>query len=296
MIYMQNGISQHRYRGCNALLLGLMAQIKHYQDPRWYTFNQIRDNQYKLIKGSKGVPVEYWLLFNKKENKYLSFEQAKIEIKKNPDIEKFLQLRCRTSYVFNADCIQGLPEYKLTSHPILIGTDLEIALDQLIKGMDIDVRISDFANSAYYQPTEDYVSIPSPKVFKSESGYASTLLHELAHATGHSKRLNRDLTGKFGSEKYAMEELRVELAASLLSEFFPYELTEKHLDNHKAYIQSWISVLDNDPNILFRAIKEAEQIADYMENIVGLDLYVVNDEQMLDYSSNSSQNLTLEIF
>ena len=36
------------------------------------------------------------------------------------------------------------------------------------------------------------------------------------------------------------------------------------MKNHKAYIQSWIDVLQNDPNELFRAIKDAQQISDYM--------------------------------
>ena len=37
------------------------------------------------------------------------------------------------------------------------------------------------------------------------------------------------------------------------------------LDNHKAYIQSWIEILKNDPKILFQAIKDAEKISDYIQ-------------------------------
>ncbi|MGB9425031.1 MAG: zincin-like metallopeptidase domain-containing protein, partial [Methylocella sp.] len=32
-----------------------------------------------------------------------------------------------------------------------------------------------------------------------------TALHELGHASGHTSRLNRDLSGSFGSKKYAFE-------------------------------------------------------------------------------------------
>ena len=40
-------------------------------------------------------------------------------------------------------------------------------------------------------------------------------------------------------------------------------LLQKHIENHKAYIQSWISVLKNEPNELFLAIHEAERIEQY---------------------------------
>ena len=32
-------------------------------------------------------------------------------------------------------------------------------------------------------------------------------MHELSHASGHPSRLNRDLSGGFGSQNYAFEEL-----------------------------------------------------------------------------------------
>lgn len=47
---------------------------------------------------------------------------------------------------------------------------------------------------------------------------------------------------------------------------------ESHIQNHKAYIQSWISVLKNDPNELFRAISDASKISDYMIEKGGLKL------------------------
>ena len=43
------------------------------------------------------------------------------------------------------------------------------------------------------------------------------------------------------------------------------EYDEKHLKNHKAYIQSWIDILKDKPNELFKAISDADKIVDYME-------------------------------
>ena len=36
------------------------------------------------------------------------------------------------------------------------------------------------------------------------------------------------------------------------------------MDNHKAYIQSWIKAIEDKPNELFAAIKDAETISDYL--------------------------------
>ena len=49
--------------------------------------------------------------------------------------------------------------------------------------------------------------------------------------------------------------------------FCPVELpmgqTEEHLQNHKAYVQSWIQGIKEQPDALFRAVKDAEQAAVY---------------------------------
>ena len=47
--------------------------------------------------------------------------------------------------------------------------------------------------------------------------YYGTLLHELTHWTGAKTRCARDLTGRFGSQAYAMEELVAELGSAFLS-------------------------------------------------------------------------------
>ena len=58
--------------------------------------------------------------------------------------------------------------------------------------------------------------LPDRSQFESQSAYTHTALHELGHATGHPNRRNRPTLvkhGGFGSETYAREELRAEIAA-----------------------------------------------------------------------------------
>lgn len=81
-------------------------------------------------------------------------------------------------------------------------------------------------------------------------------------------RLNRHIENHFGSEDYAREELRAEIASAFVSQELGLEMSQKalneHFDLHKAYIQSWIKVLEKDPQELFAAIKDASGIANYL--------------------------------
>ncbi|MBP6229967.1 MAG: antirestriction protein ArdC, partial [Pseudomonadales bacterium] len=60
---------------------------------------------------------------------------------------------------------------------------------------------------AFYVPAHDYVQVPPPQAYFEPINWHRTALHELGHASGHASRLGRDLTGGFGTKKYAFEEL-----------------------------------------------------------------------------------------
>ncbi|SET69885.1 putative DNA primase/helicase, partial [Nitrosomonas marina] len=97
--------------------------------------------------------------------------------------------------------------------------------------------------------------------FETPDRYYATALHELGHWTGHETRLNRDLAHPFGSEGYAREELRAEIASMLLG----HELGIGHdPGQHVAYVASWIKTLEEDPTEIFRAAADAEKIQDYV--------------------------------
>ncbi len=86
----------------------------------------------------------------------------------------------------------------------------------------------------------------------------------MVHSTG--KELNRDISNNFGSEKYAKEELVAELGAMMLQGKLGIKLEDTHIDNHGAYLQSWIKVLKNDFNELFKASIEAEKASELLYN------------------------------
>ena len=70
---------------------------------------------------------------------------------------------------------------------------------------------------AFYNKAADYIQIPRFEAcLRDAIAYYATLAHEATHWTGHASRLNRDLTGRFGDDAYAAEELIAELRAAYL--------------------------------------------------------------------------------
>ena len=106
--------------------------------------------------------------------------------------------------------------------------------------------------------------LPDRSQSESQSAYTHTALHELGHATGHPDRLNRATLvehGGFGSEAYAREELRAEVAAMMTGE----QLGVGHEPRHgTAYVGSWIRALENDPKEIRAASVDAQRMSDWL--------------------------------
>ena len=146
------------------------------------------------------------------------------------------------------------------------------------------LKFSEHPKFAFYSLKRDEVSVPPRGQFQDEKGYYGTLLHEIGHATGAEKRLNREgITGnhRFGSEGYAKEELRAEI----FSVFMAAQIGIPHDETrHKAYIQSWAEALKKDKNEIFRAAAEAGKAVDY----------VLDKERELEVERRAPERLTPE--
>lgn len=107
----------------------------------------------------------------------------------------------------------------------------------------------------------DDIHLPVREAFKSTDAYYATVLHELGHWTGHPVRLGRDLTGRFGSEQYAKEELRAEMASMMIGE----RLGIGHdPGQHAAYIGHWIKLIKEQPREILVAAKDADAICQHL--------------------------------
>ena len=162
-------------------------------------------------------------------------------------------------YVFNVEQTEGLKLRSLESAaPEWEGHERAEALIRS-SGVRVDHVAGD---RAYYSLKDDRVVLPERSQFESQSAYTHTALHELGHATRHPDRLNRaTLVGHGGSEAYAREELRAEIAAMMTGE----QLGVGHEPRHgTAYVSSWIKALENDPKEIRAAAVDAQRIADWL--------------------------------
>lgn len=264
-----NAVTKAHYRGINAFWLSLVSMSQGYTDPRWVTMVQIMDNDGKyhpkeswhLKKGSKAAYVEYWYPYDLKEKKAVTWKQYKDALNDGRTEAEF-KLSSRYYAVFNAQNVEGMP-------PLEVKQVQSVPIDQLVQTLSQNMGVpvfTDGGDRAYYSPRKDEIHLPKPESFFSEYAFNSTALHELAHSTGHASRLNRDLSGGFGSQAYAYEELVAEMCSAFMSADLAATATPEHIENHKAYVQSWIKAIREKPETLVKAIKDAQEAAVYMDS------------------------------
>lgn len=266
-----NAVSGTEYRGINLLWLSCVAMQKDYNDPRWCTYKQAKDSGWQVRKGEKGTKIEFWSMYDVVTKQKLMPEEVKL-LKADLKEKFFDRVKPISSVytVFNAAQISGIPERTVerVSFPV---EELLEQRDVLLKNMNLDFH--EGGDRAFYRSSDDSVTMPKIDQFYSAYGYMGVFLHESGHATGHASRLNRNLSGSFGSEDYAREELRAEIASAFTAQALGLDNTiTDHLENHTAYIQNWCSVLEQNPNELFAAIRDAEEISDYLMEKGGFNL------------------------
>lgn len=254
------------YHGINAMWLAVQAGEHGYTDPRWCTYNQANAHGWSIKKGEKGTKVEFWSQYDTKTRQTLTQAEADKIISEDPEREKDMYMMAKRYTVFNAEQIRGIPP--LEKQETVDMVEVAAQRDTLLRNMGLSLR--EGGNEAYYEPASDTITMPASHTFQSEYGYMSTLLHEAGHATGHESRLNRDLSGGFGSEQYAKEELRAEIASAFTAQALGMHgnddepAMQNYMTNHKAYVQSWSKAIKDAPHELFLAIKDAEKISDYL--------------------------------
>lgn len=279
-----NATTGREYNGINRFKLFLESAKKGYTDCRWCTFNQIREKGWHLKKGSKGVQIEFWMPFHITKKKFVTWQEYN-----HPESNPLdYSLKSRYYIVFNAENIEGIPPLDIKENKI----NIHEFVQHLSQSMDVPIY-NDGGSRAFYQLDEDAIHLPKAEYFSTDLEYNATILHELAHATGASHRLNRNQSAYKNSEKYAYEELVAEITSCFMSRHMVEDISELNLQNHKSYVQSWCQHLKNKPELLISAIKEAETASAYMEQLVYLSIEQTAqaDENMFSAYNNIDDEL-----
>lgn len=259
-----NLLSAHTYRGANPVLLELGMHMRGSTLPFWCGFAEAKKLGIFPRKGSKAVRILRPQLHSREE------EQESGET----------VVRSWASYrpvpVFNVcdlegEALEGLIEARLSEARMAQAqAPREImpiaAAEQKLGAWPVPV--SRGGDRACYSPAADRIALPERSAFHSTEALYATWAHEAIHSTGHSSRLARDLSGSFGSAAYAREELVAELGSVLIGQRLAIGC---ELTNHAAYLESWIAVLRQSPQVLLQVLSAARKAADLIapEGVLG---------------------------
>ena len=245
----ENGATGRRYSGVNVLILWSAVVERGYRSQRGLTFRQALGLGGNVRRGEKGTTVCYADRFTPRAEE----ERARDE---DRDARQIAFLKRFT--VFNVNQCDGLPA-ELTQAPELPEERANVPhADALIAATGANFRIG--GSEAFYSPDADFVQVPPQQAYAEQINWYRTALHELGHWTGHHSRLDRDLSGRFGSRGYAREELVAEMASAFVCASLSITPTVRHAD----YVGAWLEVLREDEKAIFRAASLASKAADYL--------------------------------
>jgi len=245
----RNAATGRQYSGINVLILWGAVIERGFPAQSWLTFRQALSLGGNVRKGERGTSVVYADRFVPEDERQRSRETGE-EAQAIPFLKRFT--------VFNAAQCENLPETIAAAAPPPPPTLIEPQVEALIRRTGIDFRIG--GDRAYYAPGPDFVMVPPPQAYFEPINWHRTALHELGHATGHFSRLGRDLSGSFGTKKYAFEELVAEMNAAFCCASLGIVPTVRHAD----YIGSWLEVLHEDNRAIVRAASQASKAADFL--------------------------------
>lgn len=270
-----NFVSKKAYRGVNVVMLSPLFGLL--DNPYFLTFKQIQEKGGKIRKGSHGYKVVYFSTFDKE------YSDTEIEKLNTVILENKLEKGDKKTIfflkyynVFNGADVEGI-DFDLDNFSLqgkVINNEMEAGENEKIEIAEAIVKnypkpqpeIRFTGSRAFYQPANDFLSMPDISKFKTSQDFYRTYFHELSHSTGHGSRLKRGLANEFGSPEYAFEELIAEFGAVFLSAqagimFY----TNK---NHAGYLKGWNEVLlpnlENDNRFLMKASSQAQKAADFI--------------------------------
>lgn len=225
-------------------LLAITAMQRGYSDPRWFTYRQALSCGAQVRAGEKATLVIFWTQRSIEREDPKTHERTEKPV---PCLKRF--------FVFNAAQCEGIAPLEKVEEAAQVRYTRAQALVERHK---VEVRFG--GDQAYFVPSFDFIQMPKLEAFDGEESYWSTLLHEMTHWTGSKNRLERDLSGKFGDDAYAAEELVAEMGSAFLCAALGIEGKLRHPE----YLGHWLKVLRGDKRAIFKASTLAQCASDYL--------------------------------
>lgn len=261
-----NSATGRPYQGINQYILSMSSSAggsmaagsQPFTDPRWLTYKQAEALGVHVRNGERGTRIIKMVEVDRRKADAGGDDQEMVAEERG----KAIIMKAYT--VFNASQIEGMapmPEREP-------GVEPAEAVEAVVWGLqDTGMKLNFGAGQPAYYPRTDEIRMPQARDFEGSDFLNSVLLHECCHASGHPKRLARlHMDARFGSAEYAREELRAELASAMMTGLLGLPIAPTMIDQHAAYLSSWLEALRRDKNEIFRAAADAQRICDYLSD------------------------------
>lgn len=230
------------YRGGNAVACAMTRYSEGWDQPSWSTYRGWQGLGRQVRKGEKSLWLVHWTI---------------LPSRKDPDRTVFIP---NAFNVFNFAQTEPVEDHESPWVPAaLVGLDggeRHAEADDVIAASGARISYVAGSPSAFYSSATDSVTLPAYEDFRSGGDFYATTFHEITHWTG--PRLNRDLTGRFGSDSYAAEELVAELGSVFALARLGLS-PEGPRPDHAHYLSSWIRSLKADPKTLYHVAGKAQK-------------------------------------
>jgi antirestriction protein ArdC len=230
-----------RYQGANVFAL--------FGEEHWATMKQWNGLGARVKKGERASHVWRWV----------TVELANAEADENG--EKPTRMVPKVFPVWHCGQVDGWEAPTAAVSGLTEGERIAHA-DKFFGSVGAKVS-HDGGSRAFYRPSSDSIHLPKFEAFTSSLDYYSTLGHELGHWTGAESRLDRKMTGKFGSADYAFEELVAELSAAFTMADLGLVATAR--EDHAQYVKGWMQVLTSDAKAFSKAASLAEKASKFLK-------------------------------
>ena len=254
----ENPITKNQYQGVNILALWFNQKARSLPSNRWASFKQWQQIGASVKKGEKGTRIIFYKTLIR-DNETVSGDTKEVKI---PMLRQYV--------VFNASQVEGYTDDQQNIIPEKDNVSPRSLIDDFARNSGADIRSTE--SEAFYSRSGDYINMPPTSLFldtdqaSATENYYATLLHELTHWTGGSKRLDRKGDpNKKPIENYAYEELVAELGSAFLCA--QHDLKQTQPKGHALYIKSWLQALRNDKTLIFKAAAHAARSTQFLNDL-----------------------------
>src|SRR3954468_24427544 len=217
--------------GGHRLALWIAAQSACYPSGIWGTYRHWQALGAQVRKGERATTVVFW----KEVGSARSGDDGEDESERR----RFL---ARGYCVFNQAQVDN---YEAETPALLPEAERIAQADAFYAHLGISTVHG--GREACFLPARDRIHMPAFEAFENPAAYYSVLYHEATHATAAAHRVGRDLSGRFGSEAYAVEEIVADAGACMV--LADLGIAAQPRPDHAAYIASWLTLWPAGHNV-----------------------------------------------